>query len=262
MDHYKIQVSYTVDIWVESTVVVVPATIIVVITGPVRRFSSPKLGLEGRDYLPSGRVFDPQLLALLLHLLTLDVVVVHDHRCLTNLHWHIVSHQSGEVCGLDEGRHIGVECLHHPRQYRVHARVVLVVDPRNLSVDFLVVRLDNTHTFSSGPMGTCEKCPRRRCCRLSRVTTGCRISWPKRAWSVWIGVAKGGATAFTMSIEGAHVNMSLWLFTLLLVAHHLSVVSPFKMSPQETLSYVNMLCQVGRSFSFVYGQRKKNLMAK
>jgi len=60
-----------------------------------------------------------------------------------------------------------------------------------------------------------------------------------------IGEAKGSGATAALPIAIAHANTSRWLFTLLLVTHHLPPASPFKMSPQATLAYVNMLWQVG-----------------
>ncbi len=56
-----------------------------------------------------------------------------------------------------------------------------------------------------------------------------------------LGEEKGGAFANPLSISDEYENTSRWLFTLVLVSHHLPVAAPFKMSPQATLSYVNMM---------------------
>jgi hypothetical protein len=60
-----------------------------------------------------------------------------------------------------------------------------------------------------------------------------------------IGESKGSAATVALPIAIAHGNTSRWLFTLLLVGHHLPPTAPFKMSPQATLAYLNMLWQVG-----------------
>jgi hypothetical protein len=61
------------------------------------------------------------------------------------------------------------------------------------------------------------------------------------------GDAKGSAVTAVLPIPVAHANTSRWAFTLLLVSHHLPPTALFKMSPQATLAYVNMLWQVGQT---------------
>ena len=46
------------------------------------------------------------------------------------------------------------------------------------------------------------------------------------------------------SLAGAHANTSRCFLTLLVVAQHLPEAAPFKMGPQATLAYINILWQV------------------
>ena len=58
--------------------------------------------------------------------------------------------------------------------------------------------------------------------------------------------AKGGTAASKMptTMAGAHANTSRWFFTLLVVVQHLPDAASFKIGPQATLAYINMLWQV------------------